>query len=135
MGVAVMGIMLVTLYGGFAFAFTQTRLSRENVRAAQILQEKMEVVRLYTWQNLVNSPGYVPTTFTESFYANNPTNLSTANFNYSGSVVVTNAPISETYAGDLRMVKIQVSWKSGGIMRSRQMTTFVSQYGLQNYVY
>jgi prepilin-type N-terminal cleavage/methylation domain-containing protein len=135
MGVAVMGIMLVTLYGGFTFAFAETRLARENVRATQILQEKMEVVRLYTWDQAVNTPGYVPATFTEAFYANNPTNSVTGNFIYKGTVLVTNAPITETYSGDLRMVQINVSWKSGGIIRTRQMTTFISQYGLQKYVY
>src|SRR5690242_1704126 len=61
MGVAVMGIMLVTLYGGFLFAFSEMRLARENVRATQILQEKMEVARLYNWDQVVNTPGYVPT--------------------------------------------------------------------------
>jgi prepilin-type N-terminal cleavage/methylation domain-containing protein len=135
MGVAVMGIMLVTLYGGFTFAFAETRLSRENVRATQILQEKMEIVRLYTWDQAVNTPGYMPTNFTEAFYSNNPTNTSTANFNYSGQVFLTAAPVSETYSGDLRMVQIKVSWKSGGITRNRQMSTFISQYGLQKYVY
>ena len=132
--VGVMGIMMVTLYGGFTFAFAETRLARENVRATQILQEKMEVVRLYNWDQLVNTPGYVPTTFTAALYGSNPTN-STGNFTYSGTVVVTNAPITETYSGDLRMIQIQVSWKSGGIIRKRQMTTFVCQYGLQKYVY
>jgi prepilin-type N-terminal cleavage/methylation domain-containing protein len=135
MAVAVMGVMLVTLYGGFTFAFAETRLARENVRATQILQEKMEIVRLYTWEQAVNTPGYMPTNFTEAFYSNNPTNTSTANFNYKGTVLLTAAPVSETYSGDLRMVQIKVSWKSGGITRKRQMTTFISQYGLQKYVY
>jgi prepilin-type N-terminal cleavage/methylation domain-containing protein len=134
MGVGIMAIMIVAVYGGFTFAFAETRLSRENVRATQILQEKMEVVRLYNWDQLANQPGYVPTTFTENFFVNNPTNAS-GNFIYSGTVVVTNAPITETYAGDMRMVRIQVAWTSGGVPRQRQMTTFVSQYGLQKYVY
>jgi uncharacterized protein (TIGR02598 family) len=135
MGVAVMGIMLVTLYGGFTFAFAETRVARENVRATQILQEKMEIVRLYTWDQAVNTPGYVPTHFTEAFYANNPTNSTGGNFTYSGQVIVTNAPLTETYAGDLRMVQINVTWRSGNVTRRRQMTTFISQYGLQQYVY
>jgi uncharacterized protein (TIGR02598 family) len=135
MGVAVMGIMLVTLYGGFLFAFSEMRLARENVRATQILQEKMEVARLYNWDQVVNTPGYVPTSFTESFYVSNPTNTTSGNFNYTGTVVVTNAPITETYSGDLRMIQIQITWKSGRVTRKRQMTTFVSQYGLQKYVY
>lgn len=134
MASAVMAIMLVALYGGFTFAFAQMRLARENLRATQILQEKMEVARLYSWDE-VNQPGFIPTTFSESYYTGILTNTQMGNFNYSGTVVVTNAPITESYAGDLRMIQIQVSWKSGNVTRQRQMTTFVSQYGLQKYVY
>lgn len=134
MASAVMAIMLVALYGGFTFAFAQMRLARENLRATQILQEKMEVARLYSWDE-VNQPGFIPTTFSESYYTGILTNTQMGNFNYSGTVVVTNAPITESYAGDLRMIQIQVSWKSGNVTRKRQMTTFVSQYGLQKYVY
>jgi uncharacterized protein (TIGR02598 family) len=134
-GVTVMAVMLVALYGGFTFAFAEVRLARENVRATQILQEKMEVARLYNWDQVVNQPGFIPTNFTESFYASNPTNTPTINFSYTGTVLVTNAPITETYAPDMRMIQIQVTWKSGKVIRKRQMTTFVSQYGLQKYVY
>ena len=135
MGVGVMAIMLVALYGGFTFAFAQSKVARENVRAVQILQEKMEVVRLFNWDQLANTPGYVPTTFTETYYANNPSNSTSGNFTYSGTVLVTNAPVTETYSGDLRMVQVKVTWQSGNVTRNRQMTTFVSQYGLQKYVY
>lgn len=134
-GVGVMGIMMVSLYAGFAFAFSEIRLARQNVRAAQILQERMEVVRLLNWDQVVNLPGYIPTTFKAPFYANNPTNPPSDSFTYTGTVLVTNAPITETYASDLRMIRIQVSWPSGKIIRKREMTTFVSQYGMQKYVY
>lgn len=133
-GVGIMAVMMVALYGGLAFAFSEMRLARENVRATQILQEKMEVVRLYNWDQ-INQPGYIPTTFTESFYADNPTNSSSGNFVYSGTVLVTNTSLTASYAGDLRKVLIQVSWISGNVTRTRQMTTYVSQYGLQKYVY
>jgi len=133
-GVAVMAVMLVALYGGFTFAFAEMRLARENVRATQILQEKMEVTRLYNWDQ-VNQAGFIPTSFSEAYYVGNPTNAPSGNFSYTGQVLVTNAPITETYAGDLRIVQIQISWKSGNVTRRRQMTTFVSQYGLQKYVY
>lgn len=133
-GVAVMAVMLIALYGGFTFAFAEVRLARENVRATQILQEKMEVVRLYNWDQ-VNQSGFIPTNFSESYYASNPTNAPSGNFSYSGQVTVDNAPISESYSNDLRLIQIQVSWKSGNVIRTRQMSTFVSQYGLQKYVY
>ena len=131
MGVGVMGIMLVSLYAGFTFGFAQIRLARENVRATQILMERMEVVRLLNWDQLVNLPGYVPTSFKAPFYSGNASN----SFLYTGTVLVTNAPIAETYANNLRMIQIQVSWPSGNVVRKRTMTTFVSQYGMQKYVY
>jgi len=134
MGVGVMGIMFVSLYAGFAFGFAQIQLSRENDRATQILEEKMEVARLYNWDQ-VNDSSYIPTSFTAPFYANNPTNPPSGSFTYTGKVLVTSAPVTETYSADLRMIQIQVSWPSGKITRTRQMTTFVSQYGLQKYVY
>jgi len=133
--VGVMGIMMVSLYAGFAFGFSEIRFARENVRATQILEERMEVVRLLNWDQVANLPGYVPRTFTAPYYANNPTNAPSDGFIYTGTVLVTNAPVTETYSNDLRMIRIQLSWPSGNVIRRRQMTTFVSQYGMQKYVY
>jgi type II secretory pathway pseudopilin PulG len=135
LAVGVMGIMSVSLYAGFAFAFAEIRLAQENVRATQILEERMEVVRLLNWDQVVNLPGYIPKTFTAPFYADNPTNPPSDTFNYTGTVLVTNAPVTETYSSDLRMIQIQVNWPSGKVIRQRQMTTFISQYGVQKYVY
>lgn len=132
--VAMIAVMGTALYAGIGAAFSQLRLSRENLRATQILEGKMEVVRQYNWDQVVNLPGFIPTTFSEPFFANNPTNT-TGNFIYTGTVTVTNAPITETYSNDLRMIQIKLTWRSGGIIHKRQATTFVSQYGLQRYVY
>src|SRR5216117_2837899 len=72
-GVGVMGIMMVSLYAGFAFGFSQIRLARENVRATQVLEERMEVIRLVNWNDVITSD-YVPTKFTAPFYTDNQTN-------------------------------------------------------------
>jgi prepilin-type N-terminal cleavage/methylation domain-containing protein len=134
-GVGILGIMMVSFYGGFAFAFAEIRVARENVRATQILEERMEVVRLLNWDQLVNMPGYIPSTFNAPFYSENITNPPPDDFLFSGTVKVENAPLTETYAEDLRMITIEVKWTSGKIARKRKMTTFVSQYGMQKYVY
>jgi prepilin-type N-terminal cleavage/methylation domain-containing protein len=134
-GVGILGVMMVSFYGGFAFAFNEIRVSRENVRATQILEERMEVVRLLNWDQLVNMPGYIPSTFSAAFYSENVTNPPPDNFLFSGTVAVANAPITENYAEDLRMITIEVNWMSGKIPRKRKMTTFVSQYGMQKYIY
>jgi uncharacterized protein (TIGR02598 family) len=133
-GIAIMAIMGLGLYAGIGYAFTQLRISSENLRATQILEGKMEVIRQYNWDQVVNLPGFIPTSFSESFFANNPA-ATPANFVYTGKVTVTNAPITESYSNDLRMIQVQVTWKSGGVTHKRQATTFVSQYGLQRYVY
>jgi len=127
---AVMGFMM-----GFSSGFAVVRVSRENLRATQILAEGMEVARLYNWDQVVNQPGYIPATFTAPFYANGQTNAGPGGFLYTVTVSVTNAPISEAYSKDLRMIQINLTWKSGNITRNRQMNTFVSQYGMQNYIY
>jgi uncharacterized protein (TIGR02598 family) len=132
--VAMMALMGLALYAGIGFAFTQLRLARENLRATQILEGKMEIVRQYNWDQVVNLPGFIPSTFSESFFADNPTNTP-SNFIYTGRVIVTNAPMTETYTNDLRMVQIQLTWKSGNLVHKRQAVTFISQYGLQRYVY
>jgi len=133
-GVTVMGIMMVSLYAGFAFGFKQIRSARENVRATQVLEERMEVVRVVNWDD-VNTPGYIPTSFQSPFYADNPTNPPANNFYYTGTVQVASAPMTETYSNDLRMVKIQLTWPSGHLIRTRQMTTFVARSGMQRYIY
>jgi len=134
--VGVMGIMITGLYAGFAFAFAQIRRAQENVRATQVIEERMELVRLLTWDQVANLPGYIPATFTAPFFVDDPTNAPSAgSFDYSGTVVVADAPITESYSNNLKMITIQVNWLSGNRTRSRQMTTFVSQYGIQNYVY
>jgi prepilin-type N-terminal cleavage/methylation domain-containing protein len=132
--VAVMSIMIVSLYAGFTFAFSQIKSTQENVRATQILEERMEVVRLLNWDQVVNLPGYIPATFTAPFYADNPTN-DTGSLTYTGVVTVAAAPLAESYSNDLRMITIELTWPSGNLVRRRQMITFSSQYGVQKYIY
>jgi prepilin-type N-terminal cleavage/methylation domain-containing protein len=134
--VGVLGIMITSLYAGFTYAFTQVRRGQENVRATQIIEERMEMVRLLNWDQIVNQPGYVPSTFKAPFFSDNPTNTPTSgSFDYTGTVVVAAAPVTESYSNNLRMVTIQVSWVSRGVACNRQMTTLVSQYGIQKYAY
>lgn len=133
-GVALMGMMLVSLYAGFAYGFAEIRLSRENVRATQILQERMEVLRVVNWDQ-VTAPNYIPSTFTAPYYSKYMTNEAAGDFTYTGKVTVAPAPLTESYAGDLRMITIELSWPSGTTTRKRKMITFVSQYGFQKYVY
>jgi prepilin-type N-terminal cleavage/methylation domain-containing protein len=133
--VGVLGVVIASLYGGFVYAFSQIALVQQNIRATQILEEKTEVIRLVNWDQLVNQSRFVPTNFTAPFYAANPTNPGANSFTYTGTVQITSAPVTESYAPSLRMIQVTLSWTSGNVARQRQMTTFVSQYGMQNYAY
>ena len=130
---ALVGIMFMAFMGGFSTCFQHVQLDRENSRATQILLEKTELLRLYDWDQVTGNDTNVviPLTFTSPFYPD----TNNGGFNYSGSVAITNAPIVEAYSNDLRYVTINLSWTSGGVQRSRAMSSYVSRYGLQNYIH
>jgi type II secretory pathway pseudopilin PulG len=131
--VAIIGVLFFTLYSGITFGFVTIQLARENLRATQILQERMETIRLYNWDQ-VNSNDFMPTTFTATFFVTNQF-ITNAGLTYTGTVVVSPAPLSEGYSNDLRQVTVELKWLSSNKPRTRSMTTLVSRYGLQNYVY
>jgi prepilin-type N-terminal cleavage/methylation domain-containing protein len=126
------GGMALSLYVGMSQGFGVIQLARENLRATQILQEKMEAIRLISWSQL-NTSGFIPRTFTAPFYATE--DEATDGLIYNGQVIITNVPFTESYSSDLRMVVAEVTWMSGNVPRHRSMRTLVSEYGLQNYIY
>lgn len=129
--VAVVVVSFISLYSGISMGFAVISVARENLRATQILQEKMETMRLYNWDQ-INTAGFVPATFRAPFYPNGPTN---SGLIYSGSLEVVPAPMSENYSNDVRLVVLKINWASGHVARQREMQTYVSRYGLQNYIY
>src|SRR5688572_19901661 len=66
-GCALLAVVVVSLYGGISFGFASINLARQNLRATQIALEKMEITRMYSWEQ-INSNGFVPLNFTASFY-------------------------------------------------------------------
>src|SRR5947207_10220837 len=91
--VAIIGFEFVTLYLGMTQGFGIIQVARENLRATQILQEKMETIRLYTWSQ-ITSNGFIPSAFQATFYpAGTQTNQGVV---YQGTVTITNAPINST---------------------------------------
>jgi uncharacterized protein (TIGR02598 family) len=133
--VVAIGIVMVTLYVAITQGFGVIQVARENLRAIQILQEKMETMRVYNWNQIQAKQAISPENFTEPFYAVG--NNDNGGFTYSGRVWVAQAfPVSTTaYADDLRMVVVEVTWNSGAIQRRREMRTLVSRAGLHSYVY
>jgi prepilin-type N-terminal cleavage/methylation domain-containing protein len=131
-GMAVAGIMFASLYAGFSSGFAVTQTTRENLRATQVMLEKMETIRLYRWEQ-VKDPGFIPATFTAPYYAVGTNNIS--GITYFGKISFNTPPITASYTPNMTQITIAINWESGGVNRERVMTTFIARHGLQNYVY
>lgn len=129
---AVMGTVMVSIYGGLTAGFALTQSARENLRATQIMIEKFETIRLYTWDQ-VNTAGFIPASFTN--YYSEIQGVTNSGLRYVGTVSIADTGLTSSYAANMKKVTIQVTWNPGNFQRARQMSTFVAKSGLQNYVY
>jgi hypothetical protein len=131
LSLGVLGLAVSILYNGLAAGFFTVRMGRENVRATQIMLEKAETLRLYSWSQVTNS-GYIKTDFTAPY---DPNSTSGKGVVYEGTIEIEPAPISTDYSGDMKLVTIRLNWKTGGLNRSREFQSLVSRYGMQEYIY
>ena len=125
------GVITSVNYGLFIM-----QLARENARASQIMLERLESVRLYNWTEVTNA-GYVPSTFTDVYDPQAPTNSQGAT--YSGTLTVANPVFGTTtpsYSNVMRQFTVTLQWTTmGKVPHTRSLTTYVAKDGLQNYVY
>ena len=127
---AIVGILVVALYGAIAASTSWVRLCQENETVTQIMSEKLETIRLYNWDQ-INSNGFVQTSFTVGI---DPLQVNSTPY-YTGTVVIAQQPVAESYKTSLAKVTVNVAWQSGSRPQSRSMNTFVAKYGLQTYIY
>ena len=132
MGAGLAGMLAITLYSAIGQSFAVVNVSRENLRATQILEEKMEVVRLCTLDQ-INTTGFVPTPTTDYYDPSGSAGKKGAVYTVTATKGA--AGIVESYANDMSLVVVTVTWTSNNIQHQRFMQTFVSRWGLQNYVY
>jgi prepilin-type N-terminal cleavage/methylation domain-containing protein len=124
----IVSVLFMAIYGAVANSLSITKLCQENERVTQMLSDKLDVIRLYSIDQLTN--GFMPTTFIERMDAadtNTP-------YYYTGIISSVQAPISEKYKTNLMQVTVQVKWLSGKRPQNRSMTTYVARYGLQTYI-
>src|SRR6266446_9352543 len=87
--VLVLSLMLVSLYGGFSSGFAVVKLARENLRATQIMMQKMETIRLLKWSQLLDTNNFLQPAF-QDYYDPSGTNANAFGVIYRG-FVTTNA--------------------------------------------
>jgi len=142
--VAIFGVTFVSLYAGVTFGFNSVQLARENLRATQILLEKMEVIRLYSWDEITEA-GFIPATFQARYspgatitaigQGNKETVISAEGVTYYGTITISDSGLSENYRQKVKRVTLTVQWTTGRLERSRSLSTLVTEDGLQSYVY
>jgi prepilin-type N-terminal cleavage/methylation domain-containing protein len=131
---AILGIAGVSICGAIGFLFNSVQYARENLRATQILAQTTEVIRLCNWDQTNPTNNFIPTSLTVPYFTDNAT-VTNGPF-YQLSVTITNPPpLGASYSNDLRMVVVNATWSSGRVTHSRSVSTYVSQWGLQNYVW
>jgi len=132
MAVAILGIMAGGIFGSFRYGFFTLQLVRENQRATQVLLEKVETIRLYSWDQ-VNSNGFIPATFEEPYDPQAPTG--SQGVTYSGTVTKSPCPLVSSYAANMIQLTVTLSWTTRDILHTRRLTTYIAKDGIQNYVY
>jgi type II secretory pathway pseudopilin PulG len=139
----VLSFVFVSLFAGLSSSTGSLQRAREKLRATQILTEKLEVIRLYNWDQ-VTTNGFIPSTFTEYQYpttgsGTNSFSTSTAYGNrgitYVGTISIGPAEVPNAYTNTMRKAKATIRWYSNGIQNTNEMETLISQYGVQRYVY
>jgi prepilin-type N-terminal cleavage/methylation domain-containing protein len=132
---SIMSVMFVSLYTGISFGFSVSRTERENLRATQIILERMEGIRLFTYDQLSNT-NLNPPVFTQNYY---PQALGSQSqgITYTGSMIIeSNITLdpSATYSTSMKRITVGLKWVSGGAPRSRSIVTYAARNGIQNYV-
>ena len=138
MSVGILAIMVASLYAAFISGFASIKTTREELRATQILTQKLEAIRLCTWAQLSNCP----TSFQEYYDPLGITN-NMAGAIYAGTFsttgVATNIADSVSYKTSLHLITLTVTWtnyiNNSPIIHTRQMQTLSAHNGLQNYIW
>src|SRR5205807_1182296 len=64
-GMGVIGTVIGAMLSGITTGTLTMRMTRENLRATQIMLEKVETIRLYNWDQVTTN--FIPATFTNSY--------------------------------------------------------------------
>lgn len=132
--IAILGIAFAALLTGLAWNVSTIKFARETVRATQIMEDRLDTFRLYSWDQ-ITTPGFITNQFYAPFCPSNALSPEALGITYTGRITIVTAPLSETYSTNMLSITIDLDWPSSPEVRHAQMSTFVSKYGMQGYVY
>jgi prepilin-type N-terminal cleavage/methylation domain-containing protein len=130
-------IMLPASYACFGAGFSMMQGTRENLRATQVIVQRMEAIRLASYSNVQN-PAAFPTNVTEYY---NPSGQATGSGGIAYTVTYDCAPVPNVNGGvpinyrtNMVMITVTAAWNSGKVQHSTSMQSYVAKYGVQRYV-
>src|SRR5262245_39624460 len=107
----IVGFTAVSLYSAFAFGFAIVQATRQDLRATQILVQKVESIRLLTWDQLMDTNHYLLPTFSDVYDPLGASNKC-AGTTYKGTVSSTipaDGSLPDTYRTNMRTVTVTLS--------------------------
>ncbi len=131
----IIGMFFAGLLGGLTWIVASAEWTREYTRATQLMEEKLDTIRLYSWDQ-INTPGYIQTNFvaTLSTVTDGTTNTASG-LAYNGAISIADPGLTEAYSNAVKQITVTVQWSSGGRTHSTQMSTLIAQYGMQSFIY
>jgi type II secretory pathway pseudopilin PulG len=130
----IFGIVFIALLAGLTWNLSSVKSARETARATQIVTEKLDTIRLYSWDQ-INTPGFIEPQFYVPLYCTNSRSGQGLGVVCTGVVTMATAPLTESYRSNMLLIIVDLYWPSTPAIRHTQMSTFVSKYGLQGYIY
>ena len=137
----ILGVVGASIYWGLAAGNNLILSTRENLRATQILTQKMEAIRLFTWSQINNPTNYLTSNFVETYDPLGATNNSVGT-KYQcliSATVPAVGEVPEAYRTNMRTVTVTLFWTNynGGtpLVKKHEMQTRVARNGMQNYIW
>ncbi len=136
--IMVAAIMLSAHFLAFASGFAMVTVTREDLRASQIMLQRMEAIRVAGFSQL-NDTTKFPTNSFEYYDEKHKTNGNggvryTVTYSTKAGYQLVDTTMPTSYRTNLTEVTVGVSWNSGTTTRSRSMRTYVTRYGVESYV-
>src|SRR3954454_2730228 len=101
-GMGIIGTVLGAMLSGITTGTFTMRLARENLRATQIMLEKVETIRLYTWDQITDTNHFIPTAFTNYYDPNNTAH----GIAYTGTLTFASTAFAQSYSNKMQMATV-----------------------------
>ncbi len=136
---AILGVATTSIYAAFSAGFCLMQSTRENLRATQILVQKMEAIRLLTWNQVCDTNLYLKPGFTENY---DPSGVTTncGGAKYVGYITAnTPSSLPDAYRTNMLTLTMTLYWTNYNgakpVVHTREMQTRVARNGMQNYIW